>query len=207
MPSISIFGAGKMGTAVGGIAVRSGAEVQIIAPVLGEAAATASVLGATAATVGDPLTGDIVIFAVPYSAIAQILATYAGELADKIVVDVTNPVDYTTFDSLVVPPDGSAAQQIAEAVPAARVLKAFNTTFAGTLTSGLTGETPTTVLVAGDDQAAKDALIGVIEGGGLRAMDVGSLRRARELEAIGFLQSTLAASGKITWAGGFVVTA
>ena len=207
MPSISIFGSGTMGTAVGGVAVRSGAEVQIIAPALDEAVATASALGAAATVVGDRLTGEIVILAVPYSAITDILSRYAAELADRIIVDITNPVDYTTFDSLVVPPDSSAAQQIAEAVPRARVLKAFNTTFAGTLTSGRTGESATTVLVAGDDQAAKDALIGVIVGGGLRAMDVGSLKRARELEAIGFLQSTLAASGKITWAGGFVVTA
>ena len=206
MPSISIFGAGTMGSTIGGIAVKSGAEVQIMAPVLDDAAAAASALCATAAAVGDPLTGEIVILAVPYSAIAEIVSRYAGELADKIVVDITNPVDYAT-GSLVVPPDSSAAQQIAEAVPGARVLKAFNTTFAATLNSGRMGEAPTTVLVAGEDQAAKDALIGVIEGGGLRAVDVGSLKRARELEAIGLLQSTLAVAGKITWAGGFVLTA
>ena len=206
MPSITIFGAGNMGTAIGGLAIRGGAQVQMIAPMLDEAAAAASSIGATPSAFGDALTGEIVIFAVPYSAVADILSRYSKELADKVVVDITNPVDPTTYDSLVVPPDSSAAQQVAAAVPRARVLKAFNTTFAGTLTSGRMGEMPTTVLVAGDDQAAKDALIGIVRGSGLMSMDVGALKRARELEAIGFLQSTLAASGRITWTGGFAVT-
>ena len=206
MPSVSIIGAGKMGTAIGGLAVKSGAEVQIVAPELDKAAAAASSIGGTAAVLGDALTGEIVVLAVPYSAIAEVLSSYADQLADKILVDITNPVDYTTFDALVVPSDSSAAQEIAAAVPGARVLKAFNTTFVATLTSGRMGGLPTTVLVAGDDQAAKDAVLGVVRGGGLRAMDAGSLKRARELEAIGLLQTTLAASGKITWSGGFVVT-
>jgi predicted dinucleotide-binding enzyme len=41
--------------------------------------------------------------------------------------------------------------------------------------------------------------------GGLRAVDAGSLRRAHELEALGFLQITLAAAQKVSWAGGFAV--
>ena len=54
------------------------------------------------------------------------------------------------------------------------------------------GET-TTVLVAGDDEDAKAALIGAVEVGGLAAIDAGSLVRARELEAVGFRQIALAA--------------
>ncbi|MGO1986137.1 MAG: diguanylate cyclase, partial [Corynebacterium casei] len=38
---------------------------------------------------------------------------------------------------------------------------------------------------------------------GVEAIDAGSLKRAHELEAIGFLQLTLAASEKIGWTGGF----
>lgn len=206
MPSsVSIFGAGTMGTTIGGLAVKGGATVQIIAPSLDDAAKAASSIGATAAALGDALTGRIVVFAVPYSAVAEIIASYGEQLSGKIIVDITNPVDYATFDGMVVPADSSSAQQIAAAVPEGHVLKAFNTTFAGTLASGQTGGMPTTVLIAGDDQAAKDALVALVRGAGLAAMDVGSLKRARELEALGFLESTLAAAGKITWTGGFVV--
>jgi len=64
---------------------------------------------------------------------------------------------------------------------------------------------PTTVLIAGDDEAAKKRLASVIEAGGVSTLDAGSLRRARELEALGFLQLTLAATDKVSWSGGFAV--
>jgi len=84
------------------------------------------------------------------------------------------------------------------------VLKAFNTNFAGTLASGTVGGSmPTTVLIAGDDASAKAQLSAIVTDGGLRAIDAGSLSRARELEALGFLQLTLAAGEKISWTGGF----
>lgn len=87
------------------------------------------------------------------------------------------------------------------------MLKAFNTTFAGTLVAGAVGPNTTTVLIAGDDADAKSTLAGVIAAGGLRAVDAGSLKRARELESLGFLQLTLAANEKVSWTGGFGVVA
>ena len=117
-----------------------------------------------------------------------------------------HPVDFATFDALVVPADSSATAAIAAALPDARVLKAFNTTFAGTLTCGQVGELPTTVLIAGDDNEAESTLAGVIASGGVRAIDAGGLTRARELEALGFLKLTLAATEKTSWTGGFAVT-
>src|SRR5918995_1893956 len=139
--------------------------------------------------------------AVPYPAVAAVLAERGESLAGKIVVDITNPLNFETFDSLTVPADGSAAAEIAAALPQSRVLKAFNTNFAATLAAGTVGDQPTTVLIAGDDADAKNALTEVVTAGGLRAIDAGSLRRASELEAIGFLSITLAASEKISWTG------
>jgi predicted dinucleotide-binding enzyme len=146
-----------------------------------------------------------VILAVYYGSIAQVLEQRADQLAGKIVVDITNPVNVETFDSLVVPADSSAAAEIAATLPNARVLKAFNTNFAATLASGTVGDQPTTVLIAGDDAEAKAQLAEVVTAGGLKAVDAGSLRRARELEALGFLQMTLAAAEKISWTGGFAL--
>jgi predicted dinucleotide-binding enzyme len=208
MTSISIIGAGNMGTAIAGIAATGGASVQLLAQDAEKTAAAAAALGASvvAGVAGDALTGDIVVLALPYPAVAGVLAQYQGQLDGKIVVDITNPLDFATFDALVVPADGSAAQVIAEAVPGARVLKAFNTTFAATLaTGGVNGVAPTTVLVAGDDASAKEALIAVLIAGGVLAVDAGALKRARELEALGFLQLTLAAAGTTGWTGGFAL--
>ena len=81
------------------------------------------------------------------------------------------------------------------------MLKAFNTTFAGTLAAGTVGPLATTVLIAD----AKSQLASVVTSGGLKAIDAGSLKRARVLEAVGFLRLTLAASVKISWPGGFGV--
>ena len=84
------------------------------------------------------------------------------------------------------------------------LVKAFNTNFAATLATGkVGGGATTTVLVAGDDADAKATLIGVVEAAGLGAVDVGSLKRTQQLEALGFLQLTLAVGEKIAWTGGF----
>lgn len=187
MTTISIFGNGNMAQAIGGVLARGGASIQYV----GSADKAAQ------------LEGDIVVLAVPYPALAQIAADYGNQLDGKTVVDITNPLDFTTFDALVVPADASAAAELQAALPGAHVLKAFNTTFAATLISGTVGAHRTTVLVAGDDDAAKQSLIAAVEAGGLDAVDAGALVRARELEAVGFLQLTLAASEKVGWNAGF----
>ena len=189
MTNLSILGTGNMGQAIAAIAAKGGHSVQQ--------------LGAD--DLGTPVTGDIVVLAVPYPAVAEVIAQRGEQLAGKIVVDITNPLNFETFDSLVVPADSSAAAEIARALPDSRVLKAFNTTFAGTLAAGTVGPLTTTVLIAGDDTEAKSALAAVVTSGGLKAIDAGSLKRARELEAVGFLQLTLAANEKVSWTGGFGV--
>jgi 8-hydroxy-5-deazaflavin:NADPH oxidoreductase len=146
-----------------------------------------------------------VVLAVPHPAVADVIARRGDQLAGRVVVDITNPLNFETFDSLTVPADASATAEIAAALPNSRVVKAFNTNLAPTLASGTVGDQPTTVLIAGDDVDAKSQLAELVTAGGLRAIDAGSLRRARELEAIGFLQITLAAGNKISWTGGFAV--
>lgn len=212
MTSITIIGAGNMGTAIAGLAARGGTAVQLLARDAEKAGNAAGAAGAsvTPGLIGDAITGDIVVLALPHPAVSEVLGEYSGRLDGKIVVDITNPLDFATFDGLVVPADGSAAQEIALAIPGAKVLKAFNTNFAATLASGIVGGAPggkTTVLIAGDDTAAKAALASVVEAGGVAAIDAGSLKRARELEALGFLQLTLAVGEKIGWTGGFTVVA
>jgi 8-hydroxy-5-deazaflavin:NADPH oxidoreductase len=191
MAHVTIIGTGNMGQALASVVTRGGSTVELIGQ----------------ADSAKPVTGDIVILAVPFPAISDVLSARGASLAGKVVVDITNPLDFQTFDSLTVPADSSAAAEIASALPDSRVLKAFNTTFAATLASGTVGPLTTTVLIAGDDAEAKALLADVVTAGGLRAIDAGSLRRARELEAIGFLQITLAAGDRIAWSGGFGIVA
>ena len=191
MSTVTIIGTGTMGQAIAGLVVKGGGTPQL----LGQADAATAVAG------------DVVVLAVPHPAVAGILAERGEQLAGKVVVDITNPVNFETFDSLVVPADSSKAAEIAAALPSSHVVKAFNTNFGGTLVAGTVGTDPTTVLVAGDDADAKSAVTAIVTAAGLRAIDAGALSRARELEAIGFLQITLAAAEKISWVGGFAVVA
>src|SRR3954452_21892148 len=192
MAHVSIIGTGNMGSALAGLVTKGGNTVETF----------------NTSDVDKPVTGGVVILAVYYPAVREVLAQRGDQLAGKVVVDITNPLNVETFDGLVVPADSSATAEIAAALPSSRVGKAFNTTFAAPLTSGTVGgQQPATVLIAGDDTEAKSLLAGIVTAAGLRAIDAGSLRRARELEALGFLQITLAAGEKIPWTGGFAVIA
>lgn len=189
MASFSIIGIGNMGKAIGGVLADGGSEYAYI----------------TRDEVGTTPLGDVVVLAVPHPALAGIVDAYAEQLAGKVVVDITNPINFETFDSLVVPAGSSMAAELQAQLPGARVLKAFNTNFAGTLTSRQVGGLATTVLIAGDDAAAKQVLADALTAGGLKAADAGSLARAHELEALGFLQIALASAEQIGWTGGFAL--
>lgn len=189
MSTVTIFGTGNMGQAIAGVLSAGGADIQHI--------------GSQEHDVR--IAGEVVVLAVPYAAIATIVADYGTQLRGKTVVDISNPLNFETFDSLLVPAGSSATAELATALPGSAVLKAFNTTFAASLVSKTLGDNPTTVLIAGDDASAKESLAALVAAGGVRAIDAGSLARAHELEALGFLQLTLAVNEKIGWTGGFAV--
>lgn len=91
---ITIFGKGNMGKAIGGNFEKAGNRVTY-----GGRDFKGSL-------------GDVVVLAVPYGAVDSILAAHKDELAGKVLVDITNPVNFDTFDGLVVPADSSAAAEI-----------------------------------------------------------------------------------------------
>src|ERR1035437_1623395 len=112
MTAVTIIGAGNMGAAIAGLVARGGNTVQVLTK--DPQKASAALPAATHGTVGEPITGHIVILALPYAAVADVLSQYAGVLDDKVIVDITNPVDFATFDSLVVPVGSSASEVIAD---------------------------------------------------------------------------------------------
>lgn len=191
---ITIVGAGNMGRGIATRAIAGGHAVEIFDRDPADAKALADELGgsATAPDPSSPFGGEIVVFAVYYPGIKDAVEQYSDRLAGRVVVDITNPVDTETWDSLATPPGGSSAEEVAQLVPEdTPVVKAFNTTFAPTLVAGEAGGQQLDVLIAGDDEGAKQKLSQLAADGGLRPIDVGPLRRAQQLEQLGFLHISL----------------
>jgi 8-hydroxy-5-deazaflavin:NADPH oxidoreductase len=188
---VTIIGTGNMARAIGRRVLEGGHRLTVVGKDRGRADEVRAELGDVSTAVsGDPIKGDIVVLAVYYPDAREAVEQYRDELAGKVVVDITNPVN-ESFDGLVVPPDGSATQELAQLAPDANFVKAFNTTFANTLSSGEVAGHALDVLMAGDDEEAKDAVATLARDGGLNPIDAGPVTRAREIEALGLLHMTL----------------
>jgi 8-hydroxy-5-deazaflavin:NADPH oxidoreductase len=190
--NVIIIGTGNMARAIGRRLVAGGHQVSVLGKEIEAAEEAVNEIGgnAEAGRSGDPIAGDVVVLAVYYPDATAAVEQYRDQLVGKVVVDITNPVN-ETFDDLVTPPDSSAAQELAAKASGARLVKAFNTTFANTLNDGQVAGQPLDVLLAADDDEAKATVAGLAEDGGLRPVDVGPLRRARELEAAGLLHMSV----------------
>jgi 8-hydroxy-5-deazaflavin:NADPH oxidoreductase len=184
MGTISIIGAGGMAAAIGGLATKAGHAVEVISRDTAKAQALVDRIGtgATTRSFGGTPAGDIVILAVPYSAVLGAVTQYGEKLAGKILVDITNPIK-SDLSGFLTPEDSFGAREIAKAAPSdAYIVKAFNTQNASVLATGPMSDRPLDVFIAGDDAQAKARVSTFIESLGLRPMDTGNLSMARTLE-------------------------
>ncbi len=205
--NITIIGSGNMGRGIGTRVVAGGHSVTFVDanPEAAEKAAAeikaSAKKGATtsAASLGDAVLGDVVVLAVWYGTNIEIAKQLGTKLAGKVVVDIANPLN-STYDGLATAPDSSSAEDLAKAIAAgAYVVKAFNTTFAGTLLAGDTGGQKLDVFIAGDDADAKSKVSQLVTDGGMRAIDAGPLHRARQIEAMQLLHITLQGTLGTNW--------
>ncbi len=190
--NVSIIGTGNMAKGIGTRLVSGGHKVSLhskdqikgneLAEQLKQVNDTADV---AVVSVGSEL-DEIVIIATPYTEIENIAKEYNG-LKGKTVVDITNPVNFDTFE-LIPEPGQSGAQEIAKILPDATVIKAFNTTLAGALEAGQIDGKELDVFIAGDDETAKTNVSELVKSSGMRPIDVGPLANARHLEGFGLIQ-------------------
>lgn len=153
MSTISIIGSGGMAAAIGGLTVKAGHTVEVMSRDAAKARAMAKQVGAGATTgaFGTAPAGDIVILAVPYAVVLDVVKQYGEKLAGKLLVDITNPIK-SDFSGFLTPEDSFGAQEIAKAAPAnADIVKAFNTQFSHVLAAGPAEGHPLDVFLAGDD--------------------------------------------------------
>ena len=197
MSTISIIGSGGMAAAIGGRTVKAGHIVEVVSrdPAKARALADKLAAGATTGTYGAAPAADTVILAVPYTSAAAVVAEYGDALDGKVIIDITNPIS-PDATGLVTPAGSSGAQEIAKDAPASgHVVKAFNTIFGHVLAKGARLD----AFIAADDAEAKARVSTFLESLGLRPLDVGGLRMAQTLEALGLMMIGLAKNGAGTW--------
>ncbi len=193
--NVTIIGAGNMGRGIGTRAAAGGHSVTFVDanPDVAEQAAAdvkkAAKNGTKVSTssLGDVKLGDVVVLAVWYGVNLDLAKQLGDKLAGKVVVDIANPLN-ATYDGLATAADSSSAEDLAKVVaPGAKVVKAFNTTYAGTLVAGQVDGRPLDVFIAGDDAEAKEKVAQLVRDGGMRPIDTGVLNRARQIEGMQLL--------------------
>ncbi|MFC6863760.1 NADPH-dependent F420 reductase [Halomicroarcula sp. GCM10025817] len=119
--------------------------------------------------------GDVVVLALPAGAVTDVATYLENELAEKPVVDTTNEYPFASDDR-------SLAVRLAETVPQARVVKAFNTVGAERLADPVVDGQPATMFLAGDDLRACDVVAGLARDLGFDPLRAGDVDAAEHLE-------------------------
>ncbi|MDF3930548.1 NADPH-dependent F420 reductase [Pseudomonas putida] len=112
------------------------------------------------------------------------LVEAAGGLADKIVINISNPIS-ADYKELVIGHSTSAAEELQKLAPKAKVVKAFNTVFARLLSPEAQAGQPLQIFVAADDGVAKKQVSSLVESAGFQAVDSGPLSNSRYIEPVG----------------------
>lgn len=133
--------------------------------------------------------GEILILAVPYTALDAALAAMGNAVDGKALVDVTNVLG--ADGKLALGFTTSGAEQLQKKAPSARVVKAFNTIFAQNMSTGRVREQRLACLAAGDDEKAKADVLEMARAIGFDALDAGPLVNSRWLESFGYLNIQL----------------
>jgi hypothetical protein len=206
--NVTIIGAGNMGRGIGTRAVAGGHSVTFVdanpetadKAVVDVRASAKNGAKVSTASLGEAQLGDVVVFAVWYGTNIELAKQLGNKLAGKVVVDIANPLN-STYDGLATAPDSSSAEDLAKAIASgAKVVKAFNTTYAGTLLAGEVAGQPLDVFIAGDDADAKSKVAQIVTDGGMRAVDAGPLSRARQIEGMQLLHIVTQGTLGTNWA-------
>lgn len=175
---IGIIGAGHIGGTAAKLFAKAGHDVAV-SNSRGPDSLTAVVssLGPNvrAASPADAVRfGEAVLLAMPYRRMDALPP--AGLFAGKIVIDAMNP--FGAGGTVMDLGDSTSSEEVAKRLPAARLVKAFNTMGWKTLETGSRppSEDRLAIFVAGNDNKAKAVVSRLIEEIGFGPFDTGSLR-------------------------------
>jgi 8-hydroxy-5-deazaflavin:NADPH oxidoreductase len=191
--NFGILGTGTVGTTLASALVHHGNQVmvggrtaekaEIWADKLGEGAHAGNFAEAAAF-------GEIVVLAVQGAQALAVLDLADGNrtLSGKVLIDVTNPLDFSQgFPPILIEGmvnTSSLGEQVQAHLSAARVVKCFNTMSAAIMVAPQLLAEPTDIFVAGDDSAAKGRVVELLRTLGWQSpIDLGGISSARATES------------------------
>lgn len=182
---IGIIGPGRIGGNAARLFAAAGHDILL------SFSRTPESLGALAAAIGERATvgapadaldfGEVVFFAVPWSAIPEALSQ-SGPFRGNIVIDTTNAF---ARGRRPFPEGMTSAQFNQRRMPGARLVKGFNTLTSGfqAAQAGRPRDKRVVLFISGDDQNAKNVVSGLIDDAGFAAADLGGLADSGPMEA------------------------
>ncbi|HEY9642785.1 MAG TPA: NAD(P)-binding domain-containing protein [Coleofasciculaceae cyanobacterium] len=199
---IGVIGSGGIGGTVGTLWAKAGHEVLFSSrnPATLASLVTEAGDNARAGTIAQAASfADVIFLAVYYWTTDEAL-TAAGSLEGKLIIDATNPYMRTEAGQIQRVPDVSSALELAQKVPQAKVVKAYNTLPTATLAQEHHRSEPYTLFYCGDDPDAKAIVAQLITDSGFDGIDIGTLSHVIYQEPDGLLYNkplTLEAARKL----------
>jgi len=183
--TFGIIGSGNIGKAIAGHLLKAGYQVTLSNHTGAESlSATVAALGAgaKAGDIAEAAQADVVVLALPWTEVASL--TGLRDWNNRIVIDATNHFITYYPDFEVADLGGKASSEVvAEWLPGARIVKAFNTLFFKILAADpKVGDGNRVLFISGDEQIAKNEVAEVIEDLGFAVIDLGSLASGSKLQ-------------------------
>jgi hypothetical protein len=133
---------------------------------------------------------EVILLAIPWPATQEALGEL-GDLGGRVLIDATNPLT-ADFSGIELGHTTSAAEQIADWAPTARVVKAFNSASTKVMADPVFGDHRASMFYCGDDLPAKAMVRELVTGLGFDPIDAGPLTSARYIEPLAMLYIHLA---------------
>lgn len=147
---------------------------------------------------------DIIIAAVPFAAEKEIAQKIKQVATGKIVISISNPLN-ETYTGLVTDSNTSAAEELQKLLPHSKVIKAFNTTFAGDFSQPVIEGKTIDAFIAGNDEEAMETVADVVKSVGFNPVKAGKLAISRTLENMQALLIQLNMKNNYNWIAGWKI--
>ena len=147
---------------------------------------------------------DIIIAAVPFAAEKEIADKIRQVATGKIVISISNPLNETNT-GLVTDGNTSSAEELQKLLPHSKVIKAFNTTFAGDFSQPIIDGKTIDAFIAGNDEEALETVSDVVRSAGFNPIKAGALAVSRTLENMQSLLIQLSIKNNYNWVAGWKI--